>query len=288
MRKLILAALAASALTAAAAPAFSQADPLQDPLPRALGQQNDRRLDRMEQTVREMRAILMQGRDTGQPVVIQPAGTQAQVELMSTKVDDLEETLRRVNGQIDTLSRDIAALRRDTARDAADSRNQAEISQQILRRLDAIERQMATQAAAAAAAQAATAAVAADPAAGFDNAMQLYASGQYRPATQAFRDWLAANADSSDAPEANYYLGESLYRQAAYTEAAQAYIASVRGWPQTSWAPDATVKLALALIEARRNPDACGVLTEFNTRYPRATAALKAQATQARTRARCA
>jgi tol-pal system protein YbgF len=287
MRTSSLVALLAVAFTAAAGPALAQVDPLSDPLPRALGQQADRRLDRLEQTVREMRAILFQGRDTGQPVVIQPAGTQAQVELMSERVGDLEATLRRLNGQIDSLATDISNMRRESARDATETRNQAQVSEQILRRLDGIERQLAARAAADAAAAATERAIAADPVAGFDAAMQLYASGQYRPAAEAFRVWLEANPDNSDAAEANYYLGESYYRLMSYTDAALGYIAAIRGWPQTPWAPDATVKLAVSLIESRRNTEACGVLTEFTTRYPRASAALKAQASQARTRARC-
>lgn len=282
--KSVLFSIAALAATGAASQAFAQADPLTDPLPRALGQQSDRRLDRMEQTVRELRAIIYQGRDTGQAVVVQPASTQAQVELLVGRVGDLEDTLRRVNGQVDTLSTDISALRRDAQRNADEARSQRETSEKILARLDAIDRQLQERVVAE---QAQQAAIAADPVAGFDAAMQLYVGGQNRAAAEAFRTWIAANPDSGDAAEANYYLGESLYKQSSYTDAAQAYIAAIRGWPQKPWAPDAVVKLSVSLIEARRNPDACGILSEFNTRYPRASAALKAQATQARQRARC-
>jgi len=282
--KSVLFAVCTFAMAGAASQAFAQADPLTDPAPRALGQQADRRLDRMEQTVREMRAIIYQGRDTGQAVVVQPAGTQAQVELLVGRVSDLEETLRRVNGQMDSLSTDIGAMRRDSQRNTEEARLQRESSEKILARLDAIDRQLQAQTAAQAAQQAA---IAADPVAGFDAAMQLFVGGQNRAAAEAFRGWIAANPDAEDAAEANYYLGESLYKQATYTEAAQAYIAAIRGWPQKPWAPDAVVKLSLSLIEARRNSDACGILSEFGTRYPRASAALKAQATQARQRARC-
>jgi tol-pal system protein YbgF len=283
MRKPLVPVLLAALCLAVAGEAAAQADPLTDPLPRALGQQADRRLDRVEQTLREMRAILFQGRDTGQPVVVQPAGTQEQVELLNTRVSDLEETLRRVNAQIDTLVTDVAAMRRDATRDAAEVRTQAQNTEQILRRLTAIETQLAARAEAQAAAERA---IAADPVAGLDAAMRLYADGQNRAAAEAFRLWLSANPDHPEAAEANYYMGEALYRQASYTDAALAYIAAIRGYPATNWAPDAMVKLALSLIETG-NPEACGILTDFNTRYPRASAALKAQATQARTWARC-
>ena len=69
----------------------------------------------VEQTLREMRAILYQGRDTGKAVVVQPAETQGQVESLTNRVGDLEDTLRRVNGQIDQIGVDLAAIRRDSA-----------------------------------------------------------------------------------------------------------------------------------------------------------------------------
>ena len=62
-----------------AAPAAAQLDPLNEPLPRTLDQRSDRRLDRVEQTLRELRSIVYQGRDSGRPVVVQPADTNSQL-----------------------------------------------------------------------------------------------------------------------------------------------------------------------------------------------------------------
>lgn len=280
MRTLIVSGLAALAVLVGATAAQAQADPLTDPLPRALGQQADRRLDRVEQTLREMRSILFQGRDTGRPVVVQPAETQAQVDQMLNRVGDLEETIRRLNAQIDTLGADVAALRGEADRRNADAQAATETNRQILARLDALERATSTTAADAQL-------LATDPAKAFDNAMQLFVDGQHRAAGQAMQTFLEAHPNSPDAPEARYYLGESLYKQGIYNDAAAAYVAAIRGWPQTTWAPDAVVKLGQSLIETRRNPDACAVLGEFSTRYPRASATLKTQAAAARTRARC-
>jgi tol-pal system protein YbgF len=279
-----LSSMLAPLLLLAATPAAAQLNPLTDPLPRTLDERSDKRLDRVEQTLREMRAILYQGRDSGKAVVVQPAETQSQVEALSTRVSDLEETLRRMNGQVDQLGVDVSALRRDNsgtvgALQAANAQNA-----QLLARLDAIEKQVgALSAAHAAQAEAA----ANDPAQVFDRAMQLYASGQYGAAATSFQGYVDTFGNERAAPEARYYLGESLFKQADYANAATAYIAAIRGWPQTPWAPDAVIKLSVSLIELRKNPDACGILAEFNTRYPKASPALKAQAGSARTRARC-
>ena len=261
----------------AASPAWPQLDPLTDPMPRALGQQADRRLDRVEQTLREMQAILYQGRETGRPVIVQPAETQGQIEVLSRKVDDLEATLRTINSQLEALTADISTIRRDSADAAAMQQQRQAANAALVARIDALEKRLDQQAAR----------VAADPTQGFQSAMQAYLDGQSGPAATAFQAWLDANPDAPQAPEARYYLGESLFKQADYQEAAIAYVAAIRGWPATAWAPDATVKLARSLIEIRQTSEACGILADFNSHYPRATPTVKSAAAAARTRARC-
>jgi tol-pal system protein YbgF len=267
--------LATSLLTAA--PALPQADPLTDPLPRALGERADRRLDRVEQTLREMRAILYQGRDTGRAVVVQPAETQGQLEVMSRKVDDLEATLRTINSQLDALSADISTIRRDSADAAAVQQQRQAANASLVARVDALEKRLDEQAAR----------VVADPVQGFQSAMQAYLDGQNAAAATGFQSWLDANPDAEQAPEARYYLGESLFNQADYDDAAIAYVASIRGWPTTAWAPDATVKLARSLVEIKKTSEACGILADFASHYPRPSATVKKAAADARTRAHC-
>jgi tol-pal system protein YbgF len=267
--------IAASLLTVG--PALPQADPLTDPLPRALGERADRRLDRVEQTLREMRAILYQGRDTGRAVVVQPAETPGQIDVLTRKVDDLEGTLRTINSQLEALGADIAALRRDSADDAAVQQQRQADSTALVARIDALEKRLDEQAAR----------VVADPVQGFQRAMQAYLDGQDAAAATAFQAWLDANPDAEQAPEARYYLGEALFKQADYEDAAIAYVAAIRGWPTTAWAPDATVKLARSLIEIKKTSEACGILSDFNSHYPRATATVMWGGAAARTRARC-
>ncbi len=281
-KRLSLILLPLLALTCAS-PATAQLNPLTDPLPRALDEKSDKRLDRVEQTLREMRAILYQGRDTGKAVVVQPAETQGQIEALTNRVSDLESTLRRLNGQIDQVSADIAAIRRAdagtvAAQQAANGQNAA-----LAKRLDAVEKQLAAMTNAQK--QQADAA-AKDPTNVYAAAMGLYNANQ-PGASAAFQAYIDNFPDQPNTPEARYYLGESLYKQADFTNAAPAYIAAIRGWPQTPWAPDAVLKLSTTLVELHKNPDACGILTEFTTRYPKASAAQKAQARTVRTRAKC-
>lgn len=285
--RLLLTAAALATLSAAVGvgPAFAQLDPLTSNVGRAADDRSDKRLDRMEKTVRELRSIVMQGKETGRPVVVQPAETQGQIDLMSQKVTDLEGALRRVNGGLDNLTTDITAMRRENAQLAANGQALAAANA----RIDALERQMTALTAAAVAARTPPPPPVAsnDPGADFDRAMRLYTDGQFRAAAASFQTYLDAHADAEDAREANYYLGESKYRQGDFQGASIGYIGAIRGWPTTSWAPDATVKLALALVEVRKADQACQVLQEFVSRYPRAGASVKAAATQAKARARC-
>jgi tol-pal system protein YbgF len=113
-------------------------------------------------------------------------------------------------------------------------------------------------------------------------------AGRFAEAADAFEDFTARFPTRAEFPEANYWLGESLYAQKEYGDAAQAYIAAVRGWPKTDWAPDAVVKLSSTLLALKQPAEACKSLVEFDRRYATAPAAVKTRAKQAKTAAKCA
>lgn len=277
-----LAVLVVLASAGVSAPASAQFDTLQDPLPRVLGEPAERRIDRLEQTVRELRAILFQGRETGRPVVVQPAETEGRLQIMSRRIEDLEQTLQRINGQLDQLAADIAELRRGQTAAANADRTQAQSLAQLTSRVEAMDSQMR-------ALIEAERLRSEDPRVAFDRAMQLFADGRMTPARESFQQFLSNHPGTSLAPEARYYLGEVLFRQGSYTDAALSYLAALgEEWPQTPWGPDAAVKLALSLIETNRNPQACGILDEFAARFAQAPASVRQQAASARSRARCA
>jgi len=92
---------------AAAAPAFAQVplDPLDD--------HSAKRLDRMEQALREIRAIVFQGRETGKPVVVEPAETDSQLAAIGQKLDDLQQAVTRLTGQLESASHDVDEARHE-------------------------------------------------------------------------------------------------------------------------------------------------------------------------------
>ena len=110
LRSFVLVQLAVLAF-GAAAPALAQV-----PLDNSLDDHSAKRLDRMEQAIRELRAIVFQGRETGKPVVVEPADTDAQLSALSQKIDDLQQAITRLTGQLELAGHDV-----DEARHEADA-----------------------------------------------------------------------------------------------------------------------------------------------------------------------
>lgn len=217
------------------------------------------------------------------------ATTGAELTSVRKRADDLEATIRSMNGTVETLTGDLAQARRDLLAAQAENRGLVE----RLTRLETTQAQAAAQAAASqAAAQAQAAARPAtpgDPAAAFASARALMQAGRFDEASAAFEAYADLHADQPNAAEANYLLGETLYVGENYGDAAQAYIVALKGWPKSSWAPDAVAKLAGALIALKQPADACNALGEFDRRYAAsASAAQKARTQRARADAKCA
>jgi tol-pal system protein YbgF len=202
--------------------------------------------------------------------------TRAELAGARTRVDDLEATLKTINGTVEGLTADLAQARRDLT--AAQTENRTLVER--LARLESAQTQLsAVQAAAARAA---------DPATAFAEARTHLQAGRFAEAGTAFETYAARHADQPNAPEAHYWLGETYTLRQNYGDAAQAYIAALEGWPKSEWAPDAVVKLSTALIELKEPVEACKSLAELDRRYASAPAAVKTRARAARTRAKCA
>jgi tol-pal system protein YbgF len=276
LKSVLLAALLAST----ALPALAQTPMPEDPL----DDRSVKRVERMEKVVRELRAIVFQGRDTGKPVVVQPAETEAQILTLGERIGDLEQTLQKVNGQNETLTHDLDQARRASA----EYKTRGDALEARLAALEAKLTALETAAVQAAAEPPAPPAPPADPAAAFKQARQFLLDGDYANAEAAFSAYVTNYPDNARAPEARYWLGETLFVREAYGDAAGSYLGAVRGWPQTSWAPDATLKLSRSLVALKKPADACKTLDELAKRYPKAPPAVVSRAASTRVAAKCA
>jgi len=265
-----------------AAPAFAQTplDPLDD--------HSAKRLDRMEQVIKELRAIVFQGRETGKPVIVEPADTDAQMSALSQKIDDLQQAITRLTGELESASHDV-----DQARHEADSLR--EENGALTARVVALEQKLAPTAPAPQAAlqsvpssQAPPPPPPLDAPAALAAARQAYNAGDYAAAETGFHDVIDRFGDTPRGLEARYFLAKIQLKREAYSDAAATDLAVVRQWPATPWAPDAALDLARAMVGMKEAREACGVLTEIDSHYPKASAQVHTGADQVRSEAGCA
>jgi len=274
-----------------AAPAFAQ-----DAGPEAARPQDEpsaKRLDRFEKELREVRQIVLQAHATGQPVEIKESGPDPQITALQGRIDDAADQFRKLTGEVETLTHDLALARKDLD----DSRGQTAA---LADRLDKLEKQVAAlnpqtppppappSDPVADAAPGENAASAGDPKAAYAHARQLLENGDYPGASSELQAYIDRYGETPSAPAARYWLGETKFIQKDYSGAATAYLGAIRGWPKTAWAPEAVVKLSQSLLELGKPGDACGALGELDRRYPHLAPALKARAAATRSKAQCA
>jgi tol-pal system protein YbgF len=104
------------------------------------------RLEREEKALRDLRQIVLKAQAQGNPVTVKEAGPDPEVEALKQRISDLEETLRKLNGQLEEIAHN-AQLAAKAAADAAQA-NQA-----LSTRVDRIEQPLLAAGAAALAAQ---------------------------------------------------------------------------------------------------------------------------------------
>ena len=220
-----------------------------------------RRLNQLDRNVRRLERAVTQRNAAGDPVLIETdpevVVLQGVVDNMQRRLSDIEATVQRMNGDIERLTfandeaqRDNAAMRRLLT----DSNNRiAELEGQ----LEAVAE--------------ANAPIVADSPTGdarqdFDRAIRL-ANEQDVRAQRALEVFVITWPDEPQAREANYRLGDLRAEAGDQPGAVQAYASSLSGWPRTSWAPDATIKLASGLDATDRDAQACAAVREFFERY---------------------
>ena len=259
----------------------------------------EKRFRDIEKQLRQLREIILQARDTGQPVSVRvTSGPDPALDGLQMRLDDLEQAARTRNDQIDTLTHDLDVAKKDAADAHTEARSLEQRLDRIEGRLKAIDDSETAAAAAAGPAPAGPSPNAGqlpgppppptgDSAEAFQRAKQLLLQGQYAAASGAFQNFVETYGDTPDGPEARYWLGDTLYIRGLYADAATSYIGAIRGWPQTGWAPQAVVKLARTLVAMNNLPAACKTLVELTRRYPAASDQTKAEASNVHAAAQC-
>jgi tol-pal system protein YbgF len=118
-------------------------------------------------------------------------------------------------------------------------------------------------------------------------AKSLIDRGDYELAEGAFRDFLRAHPKDRRVAEANFFLGESYLRRTRYREAAELFLTVSSQYASAPRAPEAMLKLGIALRGLGANQEACGTFAQVGRKYPNAPAEIKQAVERERARAQC-
>ena len=136
-------------------------------------------------------------------------------------------------------------------------------------------------------AQLATLPPAATPQDEYDMAYGYVLHKDYALAEQAWRDFLRKYPDEKLVPDAQYWLGESMFQRQRYRDAAEAFLAVSTKYERSGKAPDALLRLGQSLAALNQKEAACATLAEVGRKFPRASATVKRGVTQEQKRAHC-
>jgi tol-pal system protein YbgF len=121
----------------------------------------------------------------------------------------------------------------------------------------------------------------------YDMAYGYVLHKDYALAEQAFRDFLAKYPNERLVPDAQYWLGESMFQRQRYRDAAESFLAVSTKYEKSSRAPDSLLRLGQSLAAMNQKEAACATLAEVERKYPRASANVKRGVTQEQKRAHC-
>jgi tol-pal system protein YbgF len=121
----------------------------------------------------------------------------------------------------------------------------------------------------------------------YDMAYGYVLHKDYALAEQSFRDFIKKYPNERLVPDAQYWLGESLFQRQRYRDAAESFLAVSTKFEQSGKAPDSLLRLGQSLAALNQKEAACATLAEVGRKFPRASAAVKRGVTQEQKRAQC-
>jgi tol-pal system protein YbgF len=121
----------------------------------------------------------------------------------------------------------------------------------------------------------------------FDLGVGFIRQKDFASAEQTFRDFLERFPSDRLAPDANYWLGESLFNRRQYQEAAEVYLVVTTKYETASRAPDSLLRLGQSLAAIRQKEMACASFAEVARKYPRSSVAVKQAVEREQKRAGC-
>jgi len=229
-----------------------------------------KKLQQLDRDVRKLeRSVARVENKQSPPILIEPdpevVALQATVDSLSRKLDDNANTITHLTGQLEEAQHDNQLLQQQVSALMARTDTlvkRADLAEAHLKDVDT-----------ALAPPPPPPPSKGDAESDFEQAFNLLTSGQTDDAERAFVAFTTTWPESTQLPEAWFRLGQIRTMKKDPAGAVAAYATALKGWPKTSWAPEATVKLAGALSDSNRPTEACQALVQFERVYGKMAAA---------------
>ncbi|MGQ3672368.1 tol-pal system protein YbgF [Xanthobacter sp. TB0136] len=121
-----------------------------------------------------------------------------------------------------------------------------------------------------------------NPAAGTSSARALYDAGvvalqkgQHEAAEQSFRAVISGHGSDRLVPDATYMVGETLFLRQDFSEAAASFLEVTTKFPNSVRAPEALLRLGQSLAGLGEKEAACATFMEVGRKYPRAASSIR-------------
>ncbi len=115
----------------------------------------------------------------------------------------------------------------------------------------------------------------------------LYKNGQFDAAAAGLQDFVQKYPRDRLMPDATYFLGESYARLGRHREAAEQFLKLSTDYTKSSRAPDALLRLGVALNALGAKEQACATYQEVDRKYPTASPDVRAGVEREIKRSRC-
>ena len=121
----------------------------------------------------------------------------------------------------------------------------------------------------------------------YETDYSLYKNGQFDAAAAGLQDFVQKYPRDRLVPDATYFLGESYARLGRHREAAEQFLKLSTDYTKSSRAPDALLRLGVALNALGAKEQACATYQEVDRKYPTASPDVRAGVERELKRSRC-
>lgn len=121
----------------------------------------------------------------------------------------------------------------------------------------------------------------------YNQAMDLLTKADYDGAMGLFKQVVRDYPDTDYAAQAQYWIADIHYVQKNYESAALAFADVLKKYPQSGRGPEAMLKLGLSLINIGKTKEGCTALGAIKQKYPKASDAILSRAERESKKAGC-